>query len=89
MSREVAHVFQQVDVLIAPTLKYAPRTIKYYQERDAADKPFPPEIWNTWLFNIFGLPAMSVPCGFTSAGLPIGVMIAGAPFGDQCFPRAA
>ena len=81
--REVARVFRQVDVLIAPTVKYAPRTIKYYREHDAADKPFPPEIWNTWLFNIFGLPAMSVPCGFTAAGLPIGVMIAGPPFGER------
>ena len=81
--REVAKVFEKVDVLVTPTIKYSPRTIKYYQDRNELDKPFPPEVWNTWLFNIFGLPAMSVPCGFTSSGLPIGVMIAGAPFAEQ------
>ena len=81
--REVAKVFEKVDVLVAPTIKYAPHTIKYWQDRDELDKPFPPLIWNTWLFNIFGLPAISVPCGFTSTGLPVGVMIAGAPFAES------
>jgi len=81
--RQVTNVFEKVDVLITPTVFYTPRTIKYWQERDASEKPFPPQIWNTWLFNIFGLPAMSVPCGFSSDGLPIGLMIAGAPFAEK------
>jgi aspartyl-tRNA(Asn)/glutamyl-tRNA(Gln) amidotransferase subunit A len=34
-------------------------------------------------FNFTGLPAMSVPCGVTSAGLPIGVQIVGAPWAER------
>ena len=32
---------------------------------------------NTRPFNVWGLPAISVPCGFTKSGLPIGLQIAG------------
>ena len=72
-----------VDVLVTPTVKYAPRTIQYWLERAEAEKPLPPEIWNTWLFNIFGLPAISIPCGFTESGLPIGLQVAGPPFEEK------
>jgi Asp-tRNA(Asn)/Glu-tRNA(Gln) amidotransferase A subunit family amidase len=35
---------------------------------------------NTSPFDLLGLPAISVPCGFTTSGLPIGLQIVGAPF---------
>jgi aspartyl-tRNA(Asn)/glutamyl-tRNA(Gln) amidotransferase subunit A len=37
------------------------------------------ELWlrNTRPFNAYGIPTISVPCGFTRAGLPIGLQIAG------------
>ena len=38
---------------------------------------------NTSYFSFYGLPAISVPCGFTVAGLPIGLQIAGAPFAES------
>jgi aspartyl-tRNA(Asn)/glutamyl-tRNA(Gln) amidotransferase subunit A len=37
---------------------------------------------NTSYFSYYGLPAISVPCGFTTEGLPIGLEIAGAPFSE-------
>jgi aspartyl-tRNA(Asn)/glutamyl-tRNA(Gln) amidotransferase subunit A len=37
---------------------------------------------NTYPFNLAGFPALSVPCGFTSAGLPIGLQIVGRPHED-------
>ncbi len=80
--RAVIKVFSDVDLLVAPTVKYTPRTIEEELKREDPEKPLPPEIWNTWLFNIFGLPAISLPCGFTKSGLPIGLMIAGAPFAE-------
>jgi aspartyl-tRNA(Asn)/glutamyl-tRNA(Gln) amidotransferase subunit A len=37
---------------------------------------------NTSYFSYYGLPAISVPCGFTAAGLPIGLQISGPPFAE-------
>jgi Asp-tRNA(Asn)/Glu-tRNA(Gln) amidotransferase A subunit family amidase len=36
----------------------------------------------TRLFNITGQPSISLPCGFTEGGLPIGLMLTGRPFAD-------
>jgi aspartyl-tRNA(Asn)/glutamyl-tRNA(Gln) amidotransferase subunit A len=33
-------------------------------------------------FNTFGIPAVSIPCGFSASGLPIGLMIAGPRFSE-------
>jgi aspartyl-tRNA(Asn)/glutamyl-tRNA(Gln) amidotransferase subunit A len=40
-------------------------------------------------FNITGFPAISVPCGFSSSGLPIGLQLAGRPFDELTVLRAA
>jgi aspartyl-tRNA(Asn)/glutamyl-tRNA(Gln) amidotransferase subunit A len=43
----------------------------------------------TRLFNLTGQPAISVPCGLSTAGLPIGLQLAGRPFGDDVVLAAA
>ena len=53
----------------------------------AWDPPLPPEgtpieFRNTHMFDVLGLPAISVPCGFTRDDLPIGLQIAGPRFGE-------
>jgi aspartyl-tRNA(Asn)/glutamyl-tRNA(Gln) amidotransferase subunit A len=50
--------------------------------------------WLDWApfhfpFNFTGHPAASVPCGFTSAGLPIGLQVVGARYADALVLRAA
>ena len=40
-------------------------------------------------FNIAGIPAVSLPCGFSSDGMPIGLQIAGRPFDESTVLRAA
>jgi len=44
---------------------------------------------NTRPFNILGLPTISVPCGFTKSGLPIGLQISGAPWAEGNVLRLA
>ncbi len=43
----------------------------------------------TMPFNLAGLPAISLPCGFTSNGLPIGLQLAGKPFEETLILRIA
>ena len=40
-------------------------------------------------YNITGFPAISVPCGFSEDGLPIGLQLAGRPFDEMTVLRAA
>jgi aspartyl-tRNA(Asn)/glutamyl-tRNA(Gln) amidotransferase subunit A len=40
-------------------------------------------------YNLTGLPAISVPCGFTQAGLPVGMQFAGKPFDEPGVLRVA
>lgn len=81
--REIVRVFDDVDLLITPTTPEPAPSIA-----DLARNPDdlrPREILllrNTRPFNVWGLPAISVPCGFTKSGLPIGLQIAGT-FGGE------
>ena len=51
-------------------------------KRAEAEKPLPPELGNTGAFNLFGLHTISVPCGFTKVGLPVGLQISGPHFAE-------
>ena len=76
--RAVRSVFSTVELLITPTTSVPPPTIA-----EAVRLRIELEmIRNTAPFNVYGLPTISVPCGFTSYGLPIGMQISGPPFGE-------
>ena len=84
MKREFAQVLKRVDVIVSPTMSNpAPR----FDESDLMTVARVPSF--TSAFNLTGMPAISVPCGFTSAGLPIGLQIAGRPFDEPTMLRAA
>src|SRR5438270_1461360 len=81
--REILHLFEQVDLIITPTTPQLPPS---FAELEAApDKLRNRELVmlrNTRPFNMLGLPAVSLCCGFSKSGLPIGLQIAGAPGAD-------
>ncbi len=43
----------------------------------------------TYAFSVLGLPAISIPCGFTSEGLPVGLQIVGKRRGEAAVLRGA
>ena len=77
LRREITAVFSRVDLLVVPTMLNEPVTIADSAKVDAVD------FRNTVPFNTYGLPAISIPCGFTRSGLPIGLQISGPPFGES------
>ena len=82
--RDFAEVMQTVDFLVTPTMTQpAPAFEGYDPISTARGKSF------TAPFNVTGLPAISVPCGFTESGLPIGMQIAGKPFDEPGVIQAA
>jgi len=80
--RQVRNVFSSVDLLVTPTMKLLPYTIEEARKRD--NEEIVPDVLlsNTGPFNIYGLPVISIPCGFSASGLPIGLQIAGPPWGE-------
>ncbi len=82
--RNVSGVFESIDLLVTPTTPIPAAEIAELQQNP--DLLRPRELsWlrNTRPFNVWGLPAISVPCGFTSSGLPIGMQIAGPHLGES------
>ena len=81
--RDIAAVFADVDVLVTPTTPIPAPAIAELKENP--DLLRPRELLllrNTRPINVWGLPAISVPCGFTEAGLPIGLQIIGPHWGE-------
>jgi aspartyl-tRNA(Asn)/glutamyl-tRNA(Gln) amidotransferase subunit A len=83
LRRTIDDAFTDFDVVVLPTRRHTPRTIDVSIKREESDKPRNPELENTGQFNVYGIPAISVPCGFTSSGLPVGLMIAGPRFSES------
>jgi len=85
LQREFAQVWKKVDVLFTPTIPMGAPPIGastvtlggVEEDVRAATTKFVRPI------NVLGLPALSVPCGMTADGLPIGLQIVGPPFGER------
>src|SRR5690606_36975438 len=88
IEEEHARVLQEVDVLVTPTAPVpAPRIAD--ETVTVGGKTYPVRgpgsgsvSRNTSPSNGTGLPAISVPCGFTKSGLPIGMQLIGRPFDE-------
>jgi len=82
MRRTIDDTFSDFDLVVLPTRRHTPRTIDNAIKREENEKPRDPELENTQAFDYYGVPAISIPCGFTEKKLPIGLMIAGPRFSE-------
>ena len=83
-------IFDEVDMLLTPTVPIPPPTIGDLKAHP--DELRPAELImlrNTRPFNVWGIPAISVPCGFTKDGLPIGLQLAAAPWREDVVLQVA
>ena len=72
-----------VDLVVMPTQRILPPLLDDLIKRAYDTKPLDPYVSsNCSPFNVFGLPAISIPCGFSKSGLPIGLQIAGPRFSE-------
>jgi Asp-tRNA(Asn)/Glu-tRNA(Gln) amidotransferase A subunit family amidase len=78
-----AELFREVDVIVTPTTpKLAPLIAELEKEPQELRGKEIVLLRNTRPFSILGVPAISVPCGFSRDGLPIGLQMAGRPGED-------
>jgi aspartyl-tRNA(Asn)/glutamyl-tRNA(Gln) amidotransferase subunit A len=84
LRRSTLSVFSSVDFLVTPTAPVsAPMAADYPSSFEAVLALDGLLLRNTRPFNMYGFPTISVPCGMTSAGLPIGLQIAAPPWEER------
>jgi aspartyl-tRNA(Asn)/glutamyl-tRNA(Gln) amidotransferase subunit A len=88
--RNIGAAFADVDVIVTPTTPTAAPAIADLKADPDALRPAELKLLrNTRPFNVWGLPAISVPCGLTQTGLPIGMQIAGPHWREDLVLRLA
>jgi aspartyl-tRNA(Asn)/glutamyl-tRNA(Gln) amidotransferase subunit A len=89
--QRVRVLFESFDLLITPTLAVPPFPVGQDNAPPLTDEPQGELQWTqfTYPFNLTGQPAVSLPCGWTDEGLPIGMQIIGRRFDDALVLRAA
>ncbi|MFQ5996387.1 MAG: amidase [Dehalococcoidales bacterium] len=84
--------FDDYDLLLTPTLPIPPfpAETKYPTEIGGKPMEYPSEwVMLTYAITMTSLPAISVPCGWTEKGLPVGLQIVGRPHGEAALLQAA
>jgi aspartyl-tRNA(Asn)/glutamyl-tRNA(Gln) amidotransferase subunit A len=84
--RDFTEAFREVDLLMAPTAPFPA-----FRIGEKADDPlamYLSDVFTTTM-NLAGVPALSLPCGFSRSGLPIGCQIIGPDFAEGTIFRAA
>jgi aspartyl-tRNA(Asn)/glutamyl-tRNA(Gln) amidotransferase subunit A len=84
LNEQIRANFSTVDIFVTPS---APRPPEAFEAMDPNEQNLRPSFTNP--FNLTGLPAISVPCGFTKDNLPVGLQIAAPPFEETTVFRVA
>ena len=86
LSNKMSNIFKSVNVLITPTVPIKTPKItdclKYPENNYAEDLPL-----LTGIFNVTGQPSLSLNCGFSNEGMPIGMMINGNYLNEETIIR--
>jgi aspartyl-tRNA(Asn)/glutamyl-tRNA(Gln) amidotransferase subunit A len=89
LGRQMRLFHQNYDLLLTPSVAVEPfevgrlSPLGYDQDDWLSWSPF------TYPFNVTGQPALSIPCGLTSSGLPVGLQVIGNAFADRLVLSAA
>ncbi len=83
--RRVVEFFDVYDLLLTPAVIVPPFDVNQRYVQDVAGHHF--DNYVDWLginyaVTLTGCPALSLPCGFTKSGLPVGLQMVGRPYGD-------
>ena len=90
--RHMVSLFQRYDLLVLPTAQAWPFPAEWTWPREIAGRPM--DTYHRWMevviyATLAGLPAISVPAGFSDDGLPMGLQLIGPPLGDLAVLTAA
>jgi aspartyl-tRNA(Asn)/glutamyl-tRNA(Gln) amidotransferase subunit A len=86
LRRDFLKAFEQVDLLVCPTTPSP--AFRLGEKIDDPLEMYLSDVF-TATINLAGVPALSLPCGFTAGGLPIGCQIIGPDFSEGTIFRAA
>jgi len=92
LRRAVKKTFASVDLLITPTMVIPPASIPEAEKVELEQiqrNQLSPLVRNTSPFDVYGLPSISIPCGFTRDRLPIGLQISGPAWAEEQVLRLA
>lgn len=92
MARHLHEVMSRVDLLVTPTMPIPPGLIHqatWTYPDGRTEAVVEAMIRFSAPFSVTGQPAISLPCGFTAGGLPVGLQLIGRPFGEAALLRVA
>jgi amidase len=88
----VRQFFEEYDLLLTPTVAVPPFPVEMPYPQEVNGKPlnnYTEWFYLTYAITVTGLPAISIPCGFTAQGLPVGLQIVGRRLAETTVLRAA
>ena len=91
IQEDFAAAFRKVDVIVTPQLPItAPLIGQETVSFGKTTEPVPSALTRlTRIYNLVGIPCLSVCCGFSSSGMPIGLQIASKPFSEDMVLKVA
>jgi len=90
--RQFLGLFDEIDILALPTVQLPPFRVDWHYPHEVAGEAQPDYLgWmrSCWYISATGFPCISVPCGFTPEGLPVGIQFVGRPLDEVGLLRFA